>query len=498
MKNPYKISPAFRAKARYCLSFIAPSAAAFLILGPVGGLVSALFAPLFAAALFQNATSKRDAPAGPDNRDFIMGWLSRFLGQIDHPTIAMVIEIDDFQKLEEVYDSETLQSALSFAHSVIEENLTAKDVTIHLDRARFISALAPQGPHKTEAMLNTCTRIQHALGEAAQVTDLPVHLTASIGFVSSNKLIRPTAEKLIQAALTALAEAKIQSPNAVRAFSEAIAKRRSSQRKLVVDATKAFPRGEIFAYFQPQLDLEDGRLSGFEALARWHHPEKGIMSPLEFLAALEQANLMPQLGETMIQQALQALTFWDKNGLNVPRVGVNLSTSELRNPRLVDRISKHLEVGNIAPDRLSIEVLETVIATDQDDDIIGNLAALSDLGCGVDLDDFGTGYASISNIRKFSVKRIKIDRSFITGVESDEEQSNMVAAILMMAERLGVTTFAEGVETRAEREALHALGCRDIQGFQVARPMPIQETVEWANAYFAQTAQPIQFTKRAS
>jgi EAL domain-containing protein (putative c-di-GMP-specific phosphodiesterase class I) len=199
--------------------------------------------------------------------------------------------------------------------------------------------------------------------------------------------------------------------------------------------------------------------------------------------------------ETMIKKALQVLTFWDKAGLNVPRIGVNFSTSELHNLRLVDRIAMHLDVSNIAPHRLVIEVLETVIANR---DIIGNLAALAELGCGVDLDDFGIGYASITNIRHFSVGRIKIDRSFVAGVDTDSEQRNMVAAILTIADRLGVQTLAEGVETRGEKDALNALGGHDVQGFQIARPMPVEETIQWAKAYFHQTQEPVLFSKRAS
>lgn len=481
-----------------CAAFTACALASAFLLGPEGMIASFLFLPLLLATVLTRRGQGQESDQPVDQRELMSGCLSRFLGQIDNPTVAMVIEVDDFLPLEEVYGSETLQSALTFIQSTIEENLTAKDFTIHLDGARFMTAMAPQGPMNTEIMLNTCTRIQHALANVTQATSLPVQLTASIGFASSTKLARPTADNLTRAAMAALAEAKRRAPNAVRGFSKAIARRQASQRQTARDAVQAFEQGEIFAYFQPQLDLETGRLCGFEALARWHHPTMGILAPADFLPALEQAGLMPQLGETMIKQALQALTFWDKANLQVPRVGVNFSTSELRNPRLVDRISTHLDVGKITAERFNIEVLETVVASNIDDDITENLAALADLGCGIDLDDFGTGYASIANIRRFSVKRIKIDRSFVNGVDVDAEQQKMVAAILSMAKRLGVEALAEGVETRAERDAVLNLGCRNAQGFQIARPMPIQETVEWANAYFAQSSEPAHLTRRAS
>lgn len=473
---------------------------AFLALGEPGVMTSLIFLPLlgFLTITSGPANDDRASDDTKGRRSLIVGRLSRFLGEIDHPTVAMIVEIDNFRRLEEVYGRDSLESSLTFTQSVIEEHLTPVDVTVHLEGSRFVSALAPQAPHDLEAMLNTCTRIQHALANTPLATDLPVQLTASIGFAASNKLERPTAEGLMQASFSALSEARRRAPGAVRAYSSAMSAKQKARQKITKDAKIAFERGEVFAYFQPQLNLTDGSLSGFEALTRWHHPERGIIPPADFLPALEQAGLMQQLGETMIKQALQALTFWDKSGLNVPRIGVNFSTSELRNPRLVDRIAMHLDVSNIAPHRLVIEVLETVIADGADDEIIGNLAALADLGCGIDLDDFGTGYASIANIKRFSVGRIKIDRSFVTGIDSDPEQKNMVAAILTMADRLGVQTLAEGVETRGERDALESMGCRAAQGFQIARPMPIQETVEWATAYFQHGRQPIQFSKRAS
>lgn len=498
MNRSHSLSNALHSTGAIYVAYVSCGVIAFLVLGSIGAASSVLFLPLFVAALFKRKQAPQLDNQPKDQRDLALGTLSKFLGEPDHPTIALVVEMDDFEPLEEVYGRDTLRSVLTLLQSAIEENLTAHDVTVHLEGARFMAALAPQGPSNTEGMLNICTRIQHALPHISRATKLPAQLTASIGFASSNIFPRPTAEKLAHAAIAALTEAKRHAPNAVRAYSQTISNRRALHQKIAKDAVMAFEHGEIFAHFQPQIDVETGQLSGFEALARWHHPENGIMAPAEFLPSLERAGLMPTLGETMVKQALQALTFWDKAGLQVPRVGINFSTNELRNPRLVDSIATHLDVGNIPAERLNIEVLETVIASDANDDITNNLAALADLGCGIDLDDFGTGYASIANIRTFSVKRIKIDRSFINGIDTDDEQRKMVAAILTMADRLGVKALADGVETRTERDTVQSLGCHDIQGFQIARPMPIQETIEWANAYFAQTPQPVQLTRRAS
>ncbi|MBU2991649.1 GGDEF domain-containing phosphodiesterase [Octadecabacter sp. 1_MG-2023] len=481
------------------LSFGASSSLAFVALGVTGLAAAFIFAPLLVAHLIRpNAAPSERAGEQQEARPFIIGCLSRFLGQIGHPTGAMIIEIDDHDRLEETHGRGALDRALVFVQSALDLHLTETDVVASLDGYRFAVALAPLAPYDLETMLNTCTRIQQSMSTAPLSADLPPQMTVSIGFASSCKLENPTGEGLMQAAYSALAEARRNGPNAVRGYSPAVESKRRAAKKTAAEAKAAFERGEFFAYFQPQINLSSGELSGFEALARWHHPDRGILTPPEFLPALAQAGLMQKLGDTMIKQAVQALSFWDTSGLDVPCIGVNFSSDELCCPHLVERIAMHLEVGGIDPNRLAIEVLETVIAGGADDEIVGNLAALADLGCSVDLDDFGTGYASITNIRRFSVGRIKIDRSFISGVDLDLEQRSMVAAIVTMAERLNVKTLAEGVETKGELSVLKSIGCADAQGFQLARPMPIQETLEWAAAYMKQPNAPIQLSRRAS
>ena len=142
-----------------------------------------------------------------------------------------------------------------------------------------------------------------------------------------------------------------------------------------------------------------------------------------------------------------------------------------------------LDRCNIAANRLVIEVLETVVVSNTDNIAGANLTKLAAMGCGIDLDDFGTGHASITSIRKFSIQRIKIDRSFITNIDRDEEQQNMVAAILIMAGRLGLDTLAEGIETPQEQDQLTKLGCRHMQGFALARPTDFAKTTQWITSY---------------
>ncbi len=246
--------------------------------------------------------------------------------------------------------------------------------------------------------------------------------------------------------------------------------------------------GQIRPHFQPQVSTDTGKISGFEALARWYHPERGIISPSEFLPFLMEAGLSERLSEVMLFNALSALARWDQAGMEIPTVSVNFSDAELRNPKLPEKLKWELDRFNLDPSRLTVEILETVVAQTDNDVIVRNVAALAALGCGMDLDDFGIGHASITNIRRFDLRRLKIDRSFISRVDEDREQQKVVSAILSMAERLGLETLAEGVETPGEHAMLSQLGCGHVQGFGIGRPMPIEETADWILRHRAQQA----------
>jgi EAL domain-containing protein (putative c-di-GMP-specific phosphodiesterase class I) len=199
----------------------------------------------------------------------------------------------------------------------------------------------------------------------------------------------------------------------------------------------------------------------------------------------------------ILSESLRALQKWDNSGHHIPRVSKNFSSQELEDPNICEKLRWELDRYDLEPDRLCVEILEDVIATSDNHIIVRNISALAELGCYIDLDDFGTGHASITNIRRFAVHRIKIDRSFITRVDRDREQQNMVTAVLTMAERLELDTLAEGVETIGEHAMLAQLGCGHVQGFSVARPMPFDETINWIPGHIAKISETPVLGKRA-
>lgn len=398
-------------------------------------------------------------------------------------SVCFAVEIDEFRSIEERYGRKAGDELLARTAERIADSLRDYDVIARVDPATFAVAMAPMRHCDLEVAIQMASRLQAAIETPISVDGATVYVTSSIGFCLSSRSPSDRGEAMLDASLVAMVEARRNGPSAIRAFTPEMRARIEARHSLIEEVGAALDSGDIHPWFQPQVSTETGRVTGFEALARWKHAERGLVSPAEFLPAIEQAGMMERLGEAMLYHALTALKAWDDAGVRVPTVGVNFSPDELRNPKLVDKVRWELDRFEIEPERLSVEVLESVVANSDDDVVTRNIAGLAELGCMIDLDDFGTGHASISSIRRFSVSRIKIDRSFVMKVDEDPEQQRMIAAILMMAERLGLETLAEGVEGLGEHAVLSQLGCGHVQGYGLARPMPFEDTVGWIDRH---------------
>ncbi|WP_224502470.1 EAL domain-containing protein [Celeribacter litoreus] len=273
--------------------------------------------------------------------------------------------------------------------------------------------------------------------------------------------------------------------------------RLSQETDLAIELEAALENGQIVPWFQPQLCTDTGRVSGMEALARWEHPDNGLISADAFVSLIWEHGLTDRFNEVILYQSLRALQQWTKAGFHVPTVAVNFSASDLANPKIVDKVKWELDRFEIEPGRLAVEILENVLTSSDNHTISRNISALHDLGCRIDLDDFGTGHASLASIRRFSVNRIKIDRSFVSRCDLDREQQNMLAAILTMAEHLNVETLAEGIESIGEHAMLAQLGCNHVQGFSISRPLPSHKCIDWMETHRRKQAQTPQIGKRA-
>jgi EAL domain-containing protein (putative c-di-GMP-specific phosphodiesterase class I) len=234
-------------------------------------------------------------------------------------------------------------------------------------------------------------------------------------------------------------------------------------------------------YYQPLVSANTSMCVGAEALVRWNHPERGLLPPADFIGLAEETELILPIGRFVLEQACWRARSW-RDQFNFPlSVSVNLSPRQFLQPRLVDEISEILETTGVDPSQLCLEITESLAMSDVEG-VAGVLLDLKSLGVRVAIDDFGTGYSSLGYLKQFPVDVVKIDRSFVEGLETSAVDAAIVAAVIGLADAVGMTTVAEGVETRQQFERLRDLGCDTIQGFYLAKPMPASafESLLWA------------------
>lgn len=398
---------------------------------------------------------------------------------------CFVLELDDYAEAVDRHGQTSADTVVNRCGERIVSALRDGDTVARIGDSRFAICLMPVRQLDLELCIQLSGRLQAAVEEPVSLEGLSVYVSCSIGFCLRSRAPEGDGQAWFAAAADALADARQAAPSAIRAYSADIQRKTKARSDLRDEAAAALENGQIQPWYQPQISTDTGKVTGFEALARWSHPVHGMIPPDTFLPAIQEAGMMERLGQVMLYHALTALKAWDSAGLHVPRVGVNFATDELRNPGLVDKIRWELDRFELDADRLSVEILETVVTDNPDDTVTRNIAGLATLGCRIDLDDFGTGHASIASIRRFSVSRIKIDRSFVMKADRDPEQQRLIGAILTMAERLELETLAEGVETVGEHALLAQLGCDHVQGFGIARPMPFDQTLDWITTHTA-------------
>ncbi|MEM1274214.1 MAG: bifunctional diguanylate cyclase/phosphodiesterase [Pseudomonadota bacterium] len=402
-------------------------------------------------------------------------------------TACLFIRIDDHDSLARKWGADARDEILRRTAERLRSTVRSQDTLVRVEDGTFGLVLSPKPANRPDDVAALARRISKALNETIHVGGGAALVTVSVGIACIGDLTLP---ELTQAAESAVTEAQRKRPGTIQIFTRELRERMGRDVELARNVDRALSNGEIRPWFQPQICTDSGEITGFEALARWHHPTKGTLAPALFLDAVENAGCMPRLSEAMLQDALSALAAWDRKGLKIPAVSVNFSSVELRDPDLADRVKWEVDRYDVDPSRLTVEILESVAASGHDDIILRNVDQFASHGFNLDLDDFGTGQASIQNIRRFRIQRIKIDRSFVTDINTDPEQQSVVAGILSLAQQLEVDTLAEGVETTGEHSILAQLGCGHVQGFGISRPMPFEDTFAWIETHRSRASLP--------
>jgi diguanylate cyclase len=465
--------------------------AGFWVGGEVALISLALGLPVVLLPLMRKGPDLPARVEGPLSCSTLVRIMDVLIGQLaktKQTTGCFVIQFDASAQMMERHGRAIHSELLSICTDRIRRVTRSSDLLCVLEDGSLALVLAPVRRLRLETMIQLAVRLQGVVEEPILFGAEELSVSCSIGFCREQTAPKPTGKALLDAAQIAADEAMRHGPGAIRSFSEDMARRQVKFEDLRAGLETAFAEKAIKAHFQPQICTRTGEVSGVEALARWHHPVRGCLLPAEFLPAVESSGLSGRLNQTMLEQALCALAEWDQAGFRVPSVSVNFSATELRDPRVPERLKWELDRFDLTPDRLTIEILETVAADTRSDMIAANIAAIAALGCGIDLDDFGTGSSSITTLRRFAVRRVKIDRSFVSGVDHDPDQQRTVAAILSLSGQMGLATVAEGVETAEEHQTVMRLGCGHVQGYAFARPMPLGEATDWLIDYAGRQA----------
>ena len=329
-------------------------------------------------------------------------------------------------------------------------------------------------------------RIQSELSAPFSLTGREVFTTVSMGIaMSSTEYERP--EDILRDADTAMYRAKGMGKARHELFDSGMHSQALKLLQLETDLRRALERKEFMVVYQPIMSLETGKLCGFEALIRWPHPERGLISPIDFIPLAEETGMIVQIGEWVLREACEQMHKWQVVFPTEPPtfMCVNLSVKQFSQQDLIEKVAAILQETKLAPTSLKLEITESAVMENVDT-ATKMLKELRELGVQLAMDDFGTGYSSLSNLHRFPINTLKIDRSFITRMVENNENAEIVRTISGLAQNLGMDVVAEGVETREQLNILRALGCKYGQGYFFSKPLDTQS----AEAFICETYSP--------
>lgn len=373
------------------------------------------------------------------------------------------VDLDRFKSVNDTLGHAIGDKLLKKVAERLAAMLDAHDVAARLGGDEFV--VLRMGRHSREALALLADHIIAALARGYEIEGYRIVVGASVGVAVSGEDGR-TGDDLLRNSDLALYRAKADGKGRFRFFEPAMDAALQTRRMLELDLRDALQREELTVHFQPLVDMASARVVGCEALARWTHPQRGPISPAEFIPVAEETGLILALGEFVLRAACREAAHWDPEMI----IAVNLSTVQFRASGLVDQVRRAIADAGLAPHRLELEITESILIDDKDS-AMRILAELRALGVRIALDDFGTGYSSLAYLSSFPFDKIKIDRSFVRDVENRPDAAAIIRAICSIATTLGMSTTAEGVETWRELEWLRRHGCDEAQGFLFSRPV---------------------------
>jgi diguanylate cyclase (GGDEF)-like protein len=345
------------------------------------------------------------------------------------------------------------------------------DTVARIGGDEFVIVLSP--PAGASDAAEVARRALEAMLPPIHIGGISIHVSPSVG-IAYFPADATTVQSLIAHADAAMYTAKQAGRSKVQSYAPGMNKGTQDQVRLESDLHTALELQQFELHFQPKVDIRTGSVSSAEALVRWRHPQRGMISPLDFIPLAEECGLIGGIGDWVVREACRQGRAWQDNGFLPLRIAVNLSASQFRASNLVELIRSALAMANFDPRSLEVEITETAVMSDPEESI-KTLERLSEMGVLISVDDFGTGYSSMSYLRRLPIDRLKIDRSFINEITARADDASIVQAIVSLAHSLRLKVIAEGVETIAQLDFLSSIGCDQYQGFHFSRPLPVPE-----------------------
>jgi diguanylate cyclase (GGDEF)-like protein/PAS domain S-box-containing protein len=409
-----------------------------------------------------------DALTGLPNRRLLEDRLTQALASSYRnrkQTAVMFVDLDRFKTINDSLGHSVGDVILKEVAARLVKQLRVVDTICRTGGDEFVVVL-PEIKRSADAA-GVAQKIIENLSQPIRVEERELTVTPSIGIAVFPEDGRDS-EALIRNADAAMYHAKEQGRSNYQFFTEQMNLSASRRLALENDLRRAVTRGELRVHFQPIVEAGSSKVVAHEALVRWQHPERGLIGPAEFIQIAEDTGLILKIGEWMLKEACRWATF-----IGIERgmpVSVNLSPRQFNDPRLLSIVSKALKASGLPAHLLELEITEST-AMQHTDATMSTLKKLKDLGVSIAIDDFGTGYSSFSYLKLFPVNTLKIDRSFVAEIESNGDHRAIVAAIIALAQVLGLRVVAEGVETEGQRQFLRGFGCEHVQGYLTGRPM---------------------------
>jgi len=388
----------------------------------------------------------------------------------------LFIDLDRFKVINDSLGHLIGDQLLIAVSNLLQECVRENDLVARLGGDEFVILL--DGIESIQDVTSIGERIQQELRSPFELEDQQIFTSASIGIVfSSHEYSNPA--DLMRDADIAMYRSKDEGKSRYTIFDQKMYDETLKSVELENSLRFALQRGELAMHYQPIISVDDNNLVGFEALIRWHHPERGLISPVEFIPIAEDTGLIVEIGEWLLREACQQLQAWRKQFAFIPKINslkmsINLAIQQLQEPDFIDKLDQILLETKLDGSSLRLEITESVLI-EPEGNIQNTLRKIKNRNIKLSIDDFGTGYSSLSYLRRFPIDNLKIDRSFIHQMNFDSENFEIVRLIITLAKTLGMKTISEGVETSLQLNQLKGLGCEFAQGYLFSVPLAPKE-----------------------